>query len=407
MKKVFLFALIILITVPNSSNAASIKAIKSLIDLPYSNNDQVSDIAISGKNILLTGTTESPSSNWVTGSLSGLSDGFLISYTATGIQNWGLRLGNFNNEIATSIALDQDGSIWVVGASNNLIQPTPPINPTGVLNPDNVPINPIQAPSSPMNRVKLWQVSNSGALINSFEYVTENVIYPKKLLVSGSNLIILGTSYSGVLTRGFFLSASKSGVFSNISVIGNKSTQINSAIINNDSSITAVGSSSEQILKAKPIAKADAITLRISNAGVIQQVARATLKSTSRSWDSIDLGLLQGGKVTYSNKTEAAVTKFSGLNKPVWNVRYLSRSTALVASGKNSWATFVSSGVIKGIPAWKPKNPTPVVLEFGKKGELVSAYTIASPAVVIDTSTDIGTVLVTDSGKSFGLLLIN
>jgi hypothetical protein len=320
LKKVFLFALIILITVPNSSNAASIKSIKSLVDLPYSNNDQVSDIAISGKNILLTGTTESSSSNWVTGSLSGLSDGFLISYTATGIQNWGLRLGNFNNEIATSIALDQDGSIWVVGASNNLIQPTPPINPTGVLNPDNVPINPIQAPSSPMNRVKLWQVSNSGSLINSFEYVTENLIYPKKLLVSGSNLIILGTSYSGVLTRGFFLSASKSGVFSNISVIGNKSTQINSAIINNDSSITAVGSSSEQILKAKPIAKVDAITLRISNAGVIQQVARATLKSTIRSWDSIDLGLLQGGKVTYSNKTEAAVTKFSGLNKPVSSV---------------------------------------------------------------------------------------
>jgi hypothetical protein len=275
------------------------------------------------------------------------------------------------------------------------------------LNPDNVPINPIQAPSSPMNIVKLWQVSNSGSLINSFEYVTENVIYPKKLLVSGSNLIILGTSYSGALTRGFFLSASKSGVFSNISVIGNKSTQINSAIINNDSSITAVGSSSEQILKAKPIAKADAITLRISNAGVIQQVARATLKSTSRSWDSIDLGLLQGGKVTYSNKTEAAVTKFSALNKPVWNVRYLSRSTALVAAGKNSWATFVSSGAIKGIPTWKPKNPTPVALELGKKGELINAYTIAAPAVVIDTSTDIGTVLVTDSGKSFGLVLIN
>ena len=91
----------------------------------------------------------------------------------------------------------------------------------------------------------------------------------------------------------------------------------------------------------------------------------------------------------------------------MWNVRYLSRSTALVAAGKNSWATFVSSGAIKGISTWKPKNPTPVALELGKKGELINAYTIAAPAVVIDTSTDIGTVLVTDSGKSFGLLLIN
>ncbi|MEY2723723.1 MAG: hypothetical protein RIR93_539, partial [Actinomycetota bacterium] len=286
-------------------------------------------------------------------------------------------------------------------------QPSPASNSTGVLNPDNVPITPPSMPNSPINKVKLWQVSGTGILINSFEYSSTEVIYPKKILMAGSNLAILGNTYSGINSKGFFLSATKTGFFSNMVIIGSKSTQINSAIINSDQSITLIGSSGEKLLKSNSIGKIDAITAKISNIGVVQQVARATLKGTSRTWSSIDQGLLQGGKVTYSNKLEAAITKYSALNKPVWNVRYLSRSTALVAAGKNSWATFVSSGAIKGISNLKPKTPIPVILELGKKAELINAYTIASPAVVIDSNADIGTVLVTDSGKSFGLVVIN
>ena len=407
MKKVFVISLIFLTLIPSPSYAISAKALKTIIDLPYSNNDQVSDIALSGKNIFLVGTTESANSNWITGVLTGLSDGFLTSYTATGLQNWSIRLGNEGNEIATSIALDNDGSIWVLGASNTVIQPSPASNSTGVLNPDNVPITPPSMPNSPMNKLKLWQVSGTGILINSFEYSSTEVIYPKKILMAGSNLAILGNTYSGINSKGFFLSANKTGVFSNMVIIGSKSTQINSAIINSDQSITLIGSSGEKLLKSNSIGKIDAITAKISNIGVVQQLARATLKGTSRTWSSIDQGLLQGGKVTYSNKLEAAITKYSALNKPVWNVRYLSRSTALVAAGKNSWATFVSSGAIKGISNLKPKTPIPVILELGKKAELINAYTIASPAVVIDSNADIGTVLVTDSGKSFGLVVIN
>jgi len=407
LKKVFVISLIFLTLIPSPSYAISAKALKTIIDLPYSNNDQVSDIALSGKNIFLVGTTESANSNWITGVLTGLSDGFLTSYTATGLQNWSVRLGNEGNEIATSIALDNDGSIWVLGASNTVIQPSPASNSTGVLNPDNVPITPPSMPNSPMNKLKLWQVSGTGILINSFEYSSTEVIYPKKILMAGSNLAILGNTYSGINSKGFFLSATKTGFFSNMVIIGSKSTQINSAIINSDQSITLIGSSGEKLLKSNSIGKIDAITAKISNIGVVQQVARATLKGTSRTWSSIDQGLLQGGKVTYSNKLEAAITKFSALNKPVWNVRYLSRSTALVAAGKNSWATFVSSGAIKGISNLKPKTPIPVILELGKKAELINAYTIASPAVVIDSNADIGTVLVTDSGKSFGLVVIN
>ena len=383
------------------------KSSKSILELPYLKADEISDISLTPVSIVLTGTTESASSTWIGGTLGGLSDGFIANYSSLGAPLWNLRLGSVANEIATSSAIDIDGSIWVVGAGTAITTPTPLAAQGKALNPDNVVLDPVQPASTPLNRIKLWQVTSTGNLLNTFEFTSENIILPKKILIAGTNLIILGDSYEKSAVRAFYISATKTGVFSPIVNYGIKSTQINSALSNSDGSITVVGSSADLLLKAKPLSKADAVTLKISTSGVLQQVARATLKSTTRTWNSITTGLLQGGKVSYSNKTEAAITKFSALSKPTWNVRYLSKSPALVASSKNSWATFISSGVIKGVPTWKPKNATPVILELGKKGEVISAYTLSAPAVVIAANNEIGTVVITDSGVSFGLVVIN
>ena len=383
------------------------KSSKSILELPYLKADEISDISLTPVSIVLTGTTESASSTWIGGTLGGLSDGFIANYSSLGAPLWNLRLGSVANEIATSSVIDIDGSIWVVGAGTAITTPTPLAAQGKALNPDNVVLDPVQPASTPLNRIKLWQVTSTGNLLNTFEFTSENIILPKKILIAGTNLIILGDSYEKSAVRAFYISATKTGVFSPIVKYGIKSTQINSALSNSDGSITVVGSSADLLLKAKPLSKADAVTLKISTSGVLQQVARATLKSTTRTWNSITTGLLQGGKVSYSNKTEAAITKFSALSKPTWNVRYLSKSPALVASSKNSWATFISSGVIKGVPTWKPKNATPVILELGKKGEVISSYTLSAPAVVIAANNEIGTVVITDSGVSFGLVVIN
>ena len=63
--------------------------------------------------------------------------------------------------------------------------------------------------------------------------------------------------------------------------------------------------------------------------------------------------------------------------------------------------------MISGVPKWKPKVATPVVLELGKKGEVLTSYTLSAPAVAIAANNQIGTVLITDSGVSFGLVVIN
>ena len=407
MKKSFLIVLLIFSLQPLPATAAVMKSTKPIIELPYLKADEVSDISLTPVSVVLTGTTESASSTWISGSLGGLSDGFVVSYSSLGAPLWNLRLGSAANEIATSTAIDIDGSIWVAGAGTAITTPTPSTTQGKALNPDNVVLDPLQPSNTPLNRIKLWQVSSTGNLLNTFEVVSENIIHPKKLLISGPNLIIVGDIYEKSAVKGFYITATKTGVFSPIIKYGIKSTQINSALSGSDGSIIAVGSSGDLLLKTKPISKIDAVTLKISATGLLQQAARATLKSTTRTWSSIDSGLLQGGKVSYSNKTESAITKFSALNKPVWNVRYLSKSTALVTSGKNSWATFISSGLIKGVPTWKPKAATPVLLELGKKGEVVTSYTLTAPAVAIASNNEIGTAVITDSGASFGLVLIN
>ena len=383
------------------------KDTKVLIELPYSKSDQVSDVVLTPVSAILIGTIESPNSTWINGNLGGASDGFIASYSSLGAPLWNLRLGGAENEIATSAAIDADGSIWVLGAATSLVTPTPKPATGPVLNPDNVVPEPGQVKNSPLNRIKLWQVSNTGRLLNSFEFISENIINPRKIIISGANINIFGNSYNKSDVSGFYISANKFGTFSPKVKYGVKTTQISSAIINSDASFTVVGMSGDQLLKSKALSKLDAITMKTSSAGVLQVVGRATLKNTTRSWSSIGAGLLQGGKATYSNKTESAITKFSAINKPVWNIRYSAKSSALVASGKNSWASFISSGPIKSVPAWKPKIPIPVVVELGKKGEALNSYKLSAPAVAMAVNSEIGTVLITDSGVSFGFVVIN
>ena len=407
MKRVFLIFLLIFSLQPSTANAVVIKNIKALIELPYLKSDQVSDVVLTPVSAILIGTTESSNSTWINGNLGGTSDGFIASYSPLGAPLWNLRLGGVENEIATSAVIDTDGSIWVLGASTSLVTLTPNPSTGQVLNPDNVIPEPVQVKNSPLNRIKLWQISSNGGLLNSFEYISENIIDPRKILISGANLIIFGNFYNKSNVSGFYISSSKSGIFSPKVKYGVKTTQISSAIINSDASFTAVGMSGDQLLKTKALSKLDAITMKVSSSGILQIAGRATLKNTTRNWSSISTGLLQGGKVSYSNRTEAAITKFSAISKPIWNVRYSAKSSALVASGKNSWASFISSGQIKSVSAWKPKIPTPVVLELGKKGEVLNSYKLSAPAVVIAVNSEIGTVLITDSGVSFGFVVIN
>ena len=407
MKSKFLLCILLILSIQPNASAATVVETKAKIDLTYTGNEQVSDLLLTPTSISIIGTTENATSSWISGNLNGRSDGFISTFSSTGAPLWNLRLGGANSEIATSAAVDSDGSIWIVGASAQAVNKTPVPTPTKVLNPDNVVIEPLPGSATTLNKLNLWQVSSSGQLLASYETQTAAIMNPQKLIVTSTGLAIFGDFYEKNIVKGFFVSASKAGVFNTPIKYGVKSTQFNSAVLNSDGSFTVVGRSSDLLLKVKALSKGDAISLKISNKGALQQVGRATLRSTTRSWESISTGLLQGGLVKYSNKSEAAITKFSAIGKPTWNARYLSKSSALVASGTNSWVTFVSSGAIAGVSAWKPKTATTVVLQLGKKGEVLTANSLSGAPVAIGRNNELGTVVITDSGTSFGLVLIN
>ena len=151
MKRVFLVVIFIFSLLPSSANAVVMKNLKPIVELAYLNSDQISDLALTPVSIVLVGTTESASSAWINGPLGGLSDGFIAAYTAQGAPLWNLRLGGAANEIASSVGIDIDGSIWVVGASTSLVTPTASSTPTKVLNPDNVALDPAQPINTPLN----------------------------------------------------------------------------------------------------------------------------------------------------------------------------------------------------------------------------------------------------------------
>ncbi|MSY58716.1 MAG: hypothetical protein F2658_04380 [Actinobacteria bacterium] len=394
-------------TIISPANAATMIPIKPVVEIPYTGNEQVSDLLLTTNSIALIGTTEAATSNPIPGNLGGASDGFISIYAKSGSLLSSTRLGGAANEIATAAALDADGSIWIVGASTVVSGTTPAPTPTKLLNPDNVPLTPSVPISSALTKLNLWQISSVGQLINSYETQTAAVISPQDLVITKTGLVIFGDIYEGANVRGFYTSFNKTTLFTPIIRYGSKSTQLTEAIPNSDGSFTVVGRSSDLLLKSRAVTKSDAITLKISATGSLQVVARAVLRNTSRGWSSIGAGLLQGGIVRYSNKTEAAVTKFSAINKPSWNTRYLSRSTALVATGTNSWVTFISAGAIPGLRTWKGKPAAPVLLQLGKKGELISAASFTGTPVAIARNNEMGTVVITDSGTSFGLLQVN
>ena len=153
MKKSFLIVLLIFSLQPLPATAAVMKSTKPIIELPYLKADEVSDISLTPVSVVLTGTTESASSTWISGSLGGLSDGFVVSYSSLGAPLWNLRLGSAANEIATSTAIDIDGSIWVAGAGTAITTPTPSTTQGKALNPDNVVLDPLQPSNTPLNRI--------------------------------------------------------------------------------------------------------------------------------------------------------------------------------------------------------------------------------------------------------------
>ena len=174
-----LLALALSISLASSASATTTAAAISLPLVPlsptlstnFTGGDEISQLLISPTNILLFGTIETTTSQLVTSTPLGGSDGFISALTPQGGRAWDLRLGTAGDDVATAGCVDTQGNIWVTGASTN---------PASSL--------------SGLTRLTVWEVSSAGALLNTYTKDLPDVDIPTSIAIKGSNFILQGVS---------------------------------------------------------------------------------------------------------------------------------------------------------------------------------------------------------------------
>ena len=74
--------------------------------------------------------------------------------------------------------------------------------------------------------------------------------------------------------------------------------------------------------------------------------------------------------------------------------------------GTSTWKSLISSGPILGIPTWKPKTPTQVLLRYAKSGKLTDARFFVGTPLALHWQKEIGLILMSARNGRFGLTIV-
>ena len=203
MKKNFLTALafLLLITISNANAATKsilVTPLATSFALSLSGGDQLSDVLTNSSGTFLIGTIETSTSTLVTSpAIGGSSDGFISSFSYTGQQLWSLRLGTPLDDVATAGYIDSLGNIWVAGAT---AIPTPQVAPTplapNTVNPSQIQVVPVTPPTSGLKRLVVWEISQSGSLLNTYTADSTDVLLPSAITLNLKKITVSGVSNS-------------------------------------------------------------------------------------------------------------------------------------------------------------------------------------------------------------------
>ena len=194
MRKSALCALVILL-IPSVAQAkvSSITRAQPIAQGHFSDGvgDQVSALLSDTKGFIAVGTVEGAPGDWLPNEPHGGSDGFLTHLSLAGLPTWSLRLGSAADEIATAATIAKSGEIWVAGVS---------------------------AVQNELSLLTIWEISASGALLNTFQAQAPSIIYPHSIVESGSGFKIAGDDFTTSITPTGTFSPFKSAIFTPIKV---------------------------------------------------------------------------------------------------------------------------------------------------------------------------------------------
>lgn len=314
----------------------------------------------------------------------------------TGGEIWSKTVDSGLDEVATAMAVDSQGTLWLVGNIAIAQQPESATAATGALNPDGIEMENIQPLRADMKNISVWQISATGEVIGQSSIATVALV--DAISVSSSGLSILASRESEP-----FLITLSQGKFSKELKIGTTKTKLSAITRTNDGTTYLFGTSSETLGGKKLVGRVDGILIKIAKTGSITSVVRSSAPKAIRDWQSTTSSLFVTGSVKSGITVESAITKFNSSFAPTWTTRISSTGRTMAASGASGsfYAIFEPTSAIKGITGLKVVKGQSVVLQFDSKGLLINAFTSAelTSAIAFTYSSTAGLFLLTVDGE--------
>ena len=325
-----------------------------------------------------------------------LNDSSVRAIGADGVEKWRLALTQGAASIATALAADSAGNIWIAGSSAGAPVVTPSPTPTvAPINPDNVLVDPKVPLRSDLTVATTWKISNTGALISTYTAEPLTALLINSIAINAKGITLGGVRATDAGNSGVIISGDLEGKFSKPIFLGLSDTSIDVVVLGTDSSVYAIGNSTETLAGKKVAGYRDGIIAKYSSTGKLSALVRSSAAKARREWLSATNSLFLTGPVQTGQKFESALTKFATNLSPTWTYRFASTGATYSALGPNGshFAAFASASAIKGITNWKPSRPSALLLTFDSKGALVDAKSATGTPLALGYSKDLGIVL--------------
>ena len=318
------------------------------------------------------------------------------AFDFTGTEIWSKTVDSGLDELATAMAIDSQGTLWLVGNIALAPQPESTTAATVALNPDGIELENIPPLRADMKNISIWQISATGEVIGQSSIAMVALI--DAIAVSSSGLSILASRENEPL-----LITLSQGKFSKELKIGSAKTKLSAITRSSDGTTYLFGSSSETLGGKKLVGRVDGILIKVAKTGTVTSVVRSSAPKGIRDWQSTTSSLFVTGSVKSGTTVESAITKFNSSFIPSWTTRISSTGRTLASSGANGsfYAILEPTSAIKGVTGFKAIKGQSVVLQFDSKGLMISAFTSAELTSAISStySSTAGLFLLTSDGK--------
>jgi len=315
-----------------------------------------------------------------------------------GTNLWSKTIDSGSDEVATAIATDNQGNIWLAGNSAVAASAETATAVGSALNPDNVTIENVTPLRQDMRQLTLWKISKVGEVTETFSSTQSEISIVEAISISSTGISLIGARESGP----FLISTNLKGEFGKELKIGTAKTKLNSVVRLGDGTVNLFGSSTETLAGKKLVGREDGVLIKVSKTGAISSVVRSTAPRAQRSWTSATSTLFLTGYVKSGTTSESAITKFTSSFAPTWTTRIASTGKSLAANGPNKsfYVALEPTAAIKGLAPIKLVKGQSFVLQFDSKGLLVGAFSAAEMSAVkaITFSAVGGLFLLTETG---------